>query len=223
MKRPERDRVAGSNSIGRGEHAAKRRSSIRGRKSSRSTMTREATARFRLGSIPARSLSPRGIPGGGGLLLAPGRLSVGRGVGWGGGAERRVTRPFVNNLVKVANHSGYSSLGRCLSKALLESGKKLTGRLPVTLMCLPIMCHVISNCCHLHDASSWPRRRFSWKRLWTEGGGKGFPVCKKDEHDFSFSDGFEEWLHKSFEFFRREIFVLEFDEEKYHLNSTKKV
>lgn len=134
MKRPERDRVAGSNSIGRGEHAAKRRSSIRGRKSSRSTMTREATARFRLGSIPARSLSPRGIPGGGGLLLAPGRLSVGRGVGWGGGAERRVTRPFVNNLVKVANHSGYSSLGRCLSKALLESGKKLTGRLPVTLM-----------------------------------------------------------------------------------------
>lgn len=40
----------------------------------------------------------------------------------------------MNNLVKVANHSGYSSLGRCLSKALLESGKKLTGRLPVTLM-----------------------------------------------------------------------------------------
>lgn len=40
----------------------------------------------------------------------------------------------MNNLVKVANYSGYSSLRRCLSKALLESGKKLTGRLPVTLM-----------------------------------------------------------------------------------------
>ncbi|EGI58445.1 hypothetical protein G5I_13411 [Acromyrmex echinatior] len=40
----------------------------------------------------------------------------------------------MDNLVKVAKSTGLSSLLRCLSKALLESGKKLTGRLPATLM-----------------------------------------------------------------------------------------
>jgi len=40
----------------------------------------------------------------------------------------------MDNLVKVAKSTGLSSLLRCLSKALLESGKKLAGRLPATLM-----------------------------------------------------------------------------------------
>ncbi|KYN05061.1 hypothetical protein ALC62_04049 [Cyphomyrmex costatus] len=40
----------------------------------------------------------------------------------------------MDNLVKVAKSAGLSSLLRCLSKALLESGKKLAGRLPATLM-----------------------------------------------------------------------------------------
>lgn len=217
MKRPERDRVAGS-TLQKGDRRFEEGNPPGARWRAKRRLG-FASARFQRVHFRHEEF----LGGGGGLLLAPGRLSVGRGVGWGGGAERRVTRPFVNNLVKVANHSGYSSLGRCLSKALLESGKKLTGRLPVTLMCLPIMCHVISNCCHLHDASSWPRRRFSWKRLWTEGGGRDSPCAKKMNTIFLFGMGSKRRLHKSFEFFRREIFVLEFDEEKYHLNSTKKV
>ncbi|KYQ59739.1 hypothetical protein ALC60_01124, partial [Trachymyrmex zeteki] len=36
--------------------------------------------------------------------------------------------------LKVAKSAGLSSLLRCLSKALLESDKKLAGRLPATLM-----------------------------------------------------------------------------------------
>ncbi|KYN33414.1 hypothetical protein ALC56_12126 [Trachymyrmex septentrionalis] len=40
----------------------------------------------------------------------------------------------MDNLVKVAKSAGLFSLLRCLSKALLESGKKLAGRLPATLM-----------------------------------------------------------------------------------------
>ncbi|KYN15968.1 hypothetical protein ALC57_11784 [Trachymyrmex cornetzi] len=40
----------------------------------------------------------------------------------------------MDNLVKVAKSAGLSSLLWCLSKALLESGKKLAGRLPATLM-----------------------------------------------------------------------------------------
>lgn len=53
-----------------------------------------------------------------------------------------------------------SSLRRCLSKALLESGKKLTGRLPVTLMLAYNVPRYFQRC-HRHagDASSWPRRR----------------------------------------------------------------
>lgn len=97
----------------------------------------------------------------------------------------------MNNLVKVANHSGYSSLGRCLSKALLESGKKLTGRLPVTLM----LAYNVPRYFQLLP----PPRRFLVtstpilvETALNGGGGKGFPVCKKDEHDFSFWDGFEE-------------------------------
>lgn len=55
----------------------RQRSSIRGRKSSRNTMTREQANRrgsVSLSSIPARSLSPRGIPPEGGGV---GRTSFG--------------------------------------------------------------------------------------------------------------------------------------------------
>lgn len=133
----------------------------------------------------------------------------------------------MNNLVKVANHSGYSSLGRCLSKALLESGKKLTGRLPVTLM----LAYNVPRYFQLLP----PPRRFLVTSTpilvetalnGEKGGGRGgrdSPCAKKMNTIFLFGMGSKRRLHKSFEFFRREIFVLEFDEEKYHLNSTKKV
>lgn len=142
-------------------------------------MTREATARFRLSfDSSAFTFATRnswGWGGGeGGLLLAPGRLSVGQGVGWGGGAERRVTRPFVNNLVKVANYSGYSSLRRCLSKALLESGKKLTGRLPVTLM---LAYNVPITLFPTATPATLPRDLDADSRE-NGGGGKGNPVQK---------------------------------------------
>lgn len=59
-----------------------------------------------LSSIPARSLSPRGIPQRGrGDFFWPLADSASDKVSRGAGAER-VTRPFVNNLVKVANYSG---------------------------------------------------------------------------------------------------------------------
>ena len=90
----------------------RQRSSIRGRKSSRNTMTREQANRrgsVSLSSIPARSLSPRGIPPEGGWgeedFFWPLADSASDKVSRGAGAER-VTRPFVNNLVKVANCSG---------------------------------------------------------------------------------------------------------------------
>lgn len=84
----------------------------------------------------------------------------------------------MNNLVKVANYSGYSSLRRCLSKALLESGKKLTGRLPVTLM---LAYNVPITLFPTATPATLPRDLDAVKT-----GGKGNPRAK-DEHDFSFS------------------------------------
>ena len=133
---------------------------LESRKKETRTNGRRKAAKFSrvaaLDSI-ARSLSPRGIPEGD--FFRPLADSASDKVLRRAGAER-VTRPFVNNLVKVAKYRAapatLPSSSRCLSKALLESGKKLTGRLPVTLMLAYNVPRYFQRCDHIasRDAST---------------------------------------------------------------------